>query len=302
MQVFDITILTDRRYVQPIEITPYIQNVLDEDNALFVALENEGLKVHRTNWDNPTFDWSSTKFIIFRTTWDYFDRFNEFSIWLEKVNQLTTVMNPKELIYWNIDKHYLKDLNQKGINIPPTIFIEKNDFRSLKDVISATEWKQFILKPAISGAARHTYKIHIDNINQYETLFTELIANEAMLVQEYQNQITTKGEVAFMIFDGKYSHAVLKKAKAGDFRVQDDFGGTVHQYLPSESEISFAESAFDACQPTPIYARIDVIWDNNDQLCIGEVELIEPELWFRMNENAAKNCAKAIIQYTKGLS
>lgn len=297
MHLFDITILTDKRYVDPLEITPYIQNVLDEDNALLKALEKEGLKVFRTNWDNSTFDWSKTKFIIFRTTWDYFDRFDEFSFWLEKVNQVTTLINPKELIYWNIDKHYLQDLEQQKINIPPTIFIEKEDVRSLTEIIAAKGWNQFILKPAISGAARHTYKIQSDEISQYESIFSELIANESMLVQEYQTQITSKGEVAFMVFGGKFSHAVLKKAMPGDFRVQDDFGGTVHPYSPNEVEIKFVEQVFNVCQPKPVYARIDVIWDNNNELCIGEIELIEPELWFRMDQNAAENCAKAIISY-----
>lgn len=297
MYAIDITILTDSRYVNPKEITPYIQNVLDEDNALLVALENEGLQVQRTNWDNTTFDWSSTKFIIFRTTWDYFDRYQEFSIWLEKVNKLTTLINPKELIYWNIDKHYLNDLSNKGINIPPTVFIEKNDSRSLKDTLSRTNWKQFILKPAISGAARHTYKIQLEDVSKYETQYSELISNESMLVQEYQAQITTKGEVAFMVFGGKFSHAILKKAKPGDFRVQDDFGGSIHPYTPNETEIKFVEKAVNTCKPKPVYARIDVIWDNNDNLCIGEIELIEPELWFRMDEKSAKNCARAIKKF-----
>jgi len=294
--MIDITVLTDKRYVNPKKLSPYIQNVLDEDNALVNALKNEGLTVHRTNWDNPDFNWSSTKYIIFRTTWDYFDRFEEFSNWLEKVNQVTTLINPKSLIYWNIDKHYLQDLEKLGVRIPPTVFIEQNDIRPLTEIVSTTSWKEFILKPAISGAARHTYKINREDISPYESQFSELIANESMLIQEYQKQITTKGEVAFMVFGGKFSHAILKTAKSGDFRVQDDFGGTVEIYNPNNDEIQFAETIVSKLQPVPVYARVDVIWNNEDQLCIGEVELIEPELWFRMNSTAAQKCAKAIVE------
>ena len=264
MPQFDITILTDKRYIEPLEVTPYIKNVLEEDGALLQAMKLQGLKVNRTNWDNPTYDWSCSRFIIFRTTWDYFDRFEEFSIWLEKVNKVTTLINPKELIYWNIDKHYLKDLQARGIKIPPTQFIEKGDTRSLTSIASETTWNQFILKPAISGAARHTYKINKTELADYESQFSELVVNESMLIQEYQTQITTKGEVAFMVFGGKFSHAVLKKAKQGDFRVQDDFGGTIHAYSPSSAEVEFVEKAFAACVPKPIYARVDVIWDNSD--------------------------------------
>lgn len=297
MNEFDITILTDKRYDSPSIINPYIQNVLHEDNLLFVALEKEGLKVCRTYWDNPNFDWSTTKYIIFRTTWDYFDRFDEFSTWLEKVNRLTTLINPKSLIYWNIDKHYLQDLEKLGVRIPPTLFIEKGDNSSLKETIEKTNWTEFILKPAISGAARHTYRINRNELSDYEAQFSALIANESMLIQEYQKQITTKGEIAFMIFGGKFSHAILKTAKPGDFRVQDDFGGTISSFEPNENEIRFAEDIVSKLSPIPIYARVDVIWDNNDDLCIGEIELIEPELWFRMAPLSADKCAKAIINF-----
>jgi glutathione synthase/RimK-type ligase-like ATP-grasp enzyme len=294
---YDITILTDHRYVNPELIDNYIQNVLDEDRILKEALEEKGLKIHRINWDHPSFDWSSTRYILFRTTWDYFERFDEFSAWLNEVSDKTQLINQKELIYWNIDKHYLKDLSDQGIRIPKTTFIEAGDSASLKDYIICCGWEEFILKPAVSGAARHTYRFKKADYEQHSTIFKELIEVESLLLQEYQNKITSKGEVAFMIFGGKYSHAVLKKAKPGDFRVQDDFGGSLHDYDPSDEEIEFAEKAISVCDPMPVYARVDVIWNNEDQLCVGEIELIEPELWFRRENRSAKRCASAILDY-----
>lgn len=296
-KLYDITVLTDQRYVNPSKIDEYTQNVLNEDNGLCNALKSEGLKVHRTNWDNPNFDWSSSEYIIFRTTWDYFDRFAEFSKWLEYVSTVTKLINPKSLIYWNIDKHYLNDLKNAGVRIPQTQFIEQGETRQLKDICSELEWAEFILKPVVSGAARHTYRFKLSDVNQHEEIFKSLIADEGMMIQEFQNQIMTKGEVAFMVFGGKYSHAVLKTAKAGDFRVQDDFGGTISNYTPNAEEIQFIEHAVSACNPVPVYARIDVIWNNQDELCIGEIELIEPELWFRMSPTAARDCALAVKNY-----
>lgn len=296
-KLYDITVLTDQRYVNPSKIDEYTQNVLNEDNGLCTALKSEGLKVHRTNWDNPNFDWSSTEYIIFRTTWDYFDRFAEFSKWLEYVSTVTKLINPKSLIYWNIDKHYLNDLKNAGVRIPQTQFIEQGETRQLKDICSELEWAEFILKPVVSGAARHTYRFKLSDVNQHEEIFKSLIADEGMMIQEFQNKIMTKGEVAFMVFGGKYSHAVLKTAKAGDFRVQDDFGGTISNYTPNAEEIKFIEHAVSACSPVPVYARIDVIWNNQDELCIGEIELIEPELWFRMSPTAARDCALAVKNY-----
>lgn len=297
MKAFDITILTDQRYLGESYTDSYSQNVLREDQLLKEALERLGYSVHRTNWDDKDFDWSSTEYIFFRTTWDYFDRYTEFSVWLEDVCTKTKLINPKELIYWSLDKHYLHDLDQSGIRIPNTIFVEPSDTRSLTEIIAPLNWEEFILKPAISGAARHTYRFRKVKAVEHEAVFSELIANESMLIQEFQRNILTKGEVAFMVFGGKFSHAVLKKAKKGDFRVQDDFGGTIEIYHPSKEEIAFVEKAFAACNPLPIYARIDVIWDNEDKLCIGEIELIEPELWFRMDDEAADRCAIATQGY-----
>lgn len=291
---YDLTILTDHRYVNPTEVDEYVQNVLDEDGMLAEACERQGMKVHRTNWDDPDMDWSTTQYVIFRTTWDYFERFPEFSKWLDEVQHQTKLINSKELIYWNLDKKYLKELESKGVRIPGTIYLETGSKESLESVVKKSGWTKCILKPAVSGAARHTYKFDAVDASDYEKVYAELIAEESMMLQEYQEQITTKGEVSYMLFGGKYSHAILKKAKPGDFRVQDDFGGTLHEYQPGKEEIHFAEYALSQCPELPVYARVDVFWNNQDELVLGELELIEPELWFRKSDTAADACAKAI--------
>lgn len=299
MNAFDITILTDHRYLLADYPDTYSQNVVLEDRLLKEALERKGLVVHRTNWDDPNFDWASTRYVFFRSTWDYFARYEAFAKWLESVATKTKLINPEKLIYWSLDKHYLLDLALAGIEIPPTSFIEIGDERALGLIASRVDWSEFILKPTISGCARHTYRFKKDEMDSIAPIFAELIQSESMMLQEFQTNILSKGEVAYMVFGGKFSHAVLKRAKAGDFRVQDDFGGTIEVYSPSEEEIAFVERAFAACDPTPIYARIDVLWDNNNELCIGEIELIEPELWFRMNPDAADKCAEATFAFIK---
>lgn len=292
---YDLVVLTDKRYLNPTSKTEYIENVLLEDKLLIDALEQKGLKVFRTNWDNENFDWTTTKTALFRATWDYFDRINEFLPWLESVKSKTKLINPYETIMWNIDKHYLQDLANKGVNIPSSKFIETGNVLGLKSVIDQLGYTDFILKPAISGGGRHTYKIAYDQINKFESIFNELTSNEAMIIQDYQKNITTKGEVAHVFFGKSYSHSVLKQAQKGDFRVQDDFGGTIHDYLPSQEEIDFSENVISMIEPTPAYSRVDIIWDNNNKLCLSEIELIEPELWFRKKENAANDFANTII-------
>lgn len=285
--MYDVTILTASKYLNPKTANWYVRQILDEDNLVKQALEKRGLKTLRTSWDRQDFDWTKTRYILFRTIWDYFDRFDEFVPWLDMVNSLTKLINPYDTIRWNFDKHYLRDLEDKGVNIPPTLFIEPGEKHTLQTIVNQSGWKESVLKPAVSGAGRHTYRLRPGNIAKHESLFSQLIKSETMLLQEFQEKVISKGEVALMLFGGQYSHAVLKKAKAGDFRVQDDFGGSVHDYQPSDEEIKFAEKVVSLCDPIPVYARVDIIRDNNNDLCISELELIEPELWFRSRPSAA---------------
>lgn len=289
----DCIVLTDSRYLED-SSEPYKHNVFYEDALVVKALQHQGLRVARKAWDDPDINWSDTKCILFRTTWDYFDRFNEFLTWLDAVSNQTTLFNSKALIYWNLDKHYLKDLARVGVRIPQTYFIEQGTSKSLQLLHDELGWTETVLKPCVSGAGRHTYRLNPENLEQHEALFSDLIAKEAMMLQTFQHNIVSQGEASLMLFNGKFTHAVLKKAKPGDFRVQDDFGGTVHHYTPTKEAIAFAEQAVQACPELPIYARVDIFLDNSHRLALSELELIEPELWFRRHPEAAEVLAKAV--------
>ena len=297
---FDVVVLTDRRYVNPEKRTPYVKNVLLEDQLVLEALQGEGLKVVRKSWDDVGFDWSSTKLAVFRTTWDYFDRYEEFSKWFLAASQQTQFVNSKKLIDWNIDKHYLKDLSKAGVIIPKTVFVEKGTKTTLEKAFSEAidhfgfRKDIFVLKPCVSGAARHTYKIKKEDIANYEVVFQQLLPEEAMMLQEFQNNIVSEGEISMMLFNGEFTHAVLKIAKPGDFRVQDDFGGSVHEYQPSADQIAFAQKVVNAAPELPVYARVDLFKDNDGNWALAELEIFEPELWFRRNPSAAQKLAKAI--------
>ncbi|MDW3208831.1 MAG: hypothetical protein R8N23_03130 [Reichenbachiella sp.] len=298
MAQYDIVLLTDSRFTVDNPPDQYADNVVLEDRLLFDAFDRKGLKTFKTNWDNPDFDWTSTKCVMIRTTWDIYDdgKFEQFQAWLERVKDQTRLINDYDTIQWNVDKHYLKDLEARGIKIPPTIFIPQGDNRSLEEIVESSGWTNPILKPAISGGGRHTYKLSDEKLKEVSGTFSELIQNESMLLQEFQHNVVDKGELTLMVFDGKYSHAVLKKAKAGDFRVQDDFGGTVHAYEPSPEEIAFAERVVSVCDPIPLQARVDFIWDNEGDLCVSELELIEPELWFRNKKGSAEACVEGVVK------
>ena len=297
MKNTDIVILTGQRYVALEKPNAYEQNILLEDQLVCDALEKLGLKVCRKAWSDADFDWSSANYLLFRSTWDYFDHFPEFSKWLDATSKITKFINPEKIIRWNLDKHYLIDLEAKGVHCTPTIFIEKGDKRGLSEIHDQSGWETTVLKPCVSGTARHTYKLTIDTLDKHESIFTDLIKNESMMLQQFQENIVSEGEISMILLGGVFSHAVLKKAKAGDFRVQDDFGGSVQIYKASTEEIIFAEKVVNACEEMPAYARVDIFKDNNGELAISELELIEPELWFRFNPKASHSLATFIKKH-----
>jgi glutathione synthase/RimK-type ligase-like ATP-grasp enzyme len=293
---WDITLLTDKRWVNVKDPDWYAQQILDEDGLVQAALEKLGLKVHRTYWDDPEMDWTSTRFAMFRTTWDYFDHFGRFSQWLEETSELTRFLNPYSQVRWNMDKHYLVDLAARNIPIPPTLFIEAGDPHSLQKHLTDSGWERAVLKPAVSGAGRHTYLLDTLNVDSLNGIYKELIGKESMLLQEFQEAIVTQGEAALMVIGGTFTHAILKRARSGDFRVQDDFGGTVESYKPSDDLIALAERIVTACDPLPSYARVDIMWGSDGEPMLSELELIEPEMWFRFFLSAADQLANYLVK------
>lgn len=293
---FDVILVCQEENIRPKELDEYHRNIQQEQQILLTALEDEGLKADRAGWDSD-FDWSSTKVALIRETWDYYLRIDEFTEWLHQVKDQTQLVNPFQTLSWNLDKFYLQDLHEKGINIPETLFLDKGDDHTLRDLQATTGWNEMIIKPAIAGAARDTFRISMESIDEHEEIFQKLVKKEKMLFQCFQPDIIENGERTLVLIDGEYTHSVLKRAKAGDFRVQDDHGGTVHQYTPTKEEIAFAQHALSKVSPVPFYGRVDIVTDVDGQLALQELELIEPELWFRECPDASVKLAKKIADY-----
>lgn len=296
---YDIAILTDHRWLNPSSTDWYTKQVIQEDHLLQKELEELGLKVVRLDWADPNFDWTTTRFAMIRTVWDYSERWEEFDAWFTATSALTRFINPAELIRWNLDKHYLADLQSAGVNIPPTIFMEKGNTNTLQTIWETTDWTEAVLKPTVSAGGRHTYRILKQDIADHELILTELLTKEAMMLQEFQRNVVEKGEVSLMFAGNRITHAVIKKVKSGDFRVQDDFGGTVKIYSPTFEEIEFAQRVISVCKTPPICGRVDMIWDNNGNPAVGELEIIEPEMWFRLAPKAAKAVADVVLAMVK---
>ena len=295
--MYDVVILTESRYENPKIIDWYIQQVLTEDQLLKSSLEKLGLKVIRKNWLSKDFNWKQARCLIFRSTWDYFNRFDEFFKWVEETQTVTKFINSSEIINWNIDKYYLFELHKLGINIAPTNFIRKNNCKLLSSIMEKEKWSEAVLKPTISGAARHTYRVNLGNIDRMQKILNNLNLKEDMIVQEFLTDIMNRGEISLIMIGGEFTHAIRKIGKENDFRVQDDHGGRTEKHQATSEEISFAKKVITACPYDPLYARVDIIYDNNGNPSLSELELIEPELWFRNNPKSAEKLSEKILEF-----
>lgn len=300
MKVIDIVLLTADKYLDGRQQGALVQNVRIEDGLVAEALENEYLRIAIKSWSDPNFDWSSTKYVLVRTPWDYFHRSNEFMEWFEATSQKTEFINQEGLIQWNFDKNYLSNLEQKGVRIPKTYFVSQGAELTLSSAIKKAEHlfgkpcETWVLKPCVAAGAFHTYKFDASEVDLFEDTFQKMIANADFMLQEFQENIVRKGEISLVLFGSTFSHAVLKQAKSGDFRVQDDYGGTVTLYEASQKEIDFALKVVNACDELPCYSRVDILEDNEGELALAELEIFEPELWFRLQPESASLLAKTI--------
>lgn len=292
----DVVLLTQAEYLNANLDEPYICQLQLEEALLLKPLRERGLRVKRLAWDDASQDWSRCGALVFRSTWDYFFRFREFSPWLAKVGQQTRLFNSANLLRWNIDKHYLSDLHAAGIPVVDTVFVEQGSVTPLATVLRKQEWTEVVFKPAISGSARLTYRVAQAAVPAMQGVFADCVAKESMMVQPFMASVLAQGELSLIVIDGQCTHAVRKLPKAGDFRVQDDHGGSVLAHVASAEETAFAELAVAACPEQPLYARVDVVRDSAGHLRLMELELIEPELFLRFHAPAAQRLAAAIAR------
>jgi hypothetical protein len=97
-----------------------------------------------------------------------------------------------------------------------------------------------------------------------------------------------------VFFHKRYSHAVLKKARPGDLRVQDDFGGTVEAVSPGKELVEQAQQIVDCVSDPLLFARVDGI-EVDGRFVLMELELIEPYLFLENDPHAIERFARAIL-------
>lgn len=255
-----------------------------DDRFFHTALDEAGVEWSILPWDSEV-EWSSFDLVLVRTTWDYVARREVFTSTLRHIASQSRLLNPFEIIEWNLEKTYLLDLEQLGIPIAPTVWI--TDGISLQDVLAQKKWDKAFLKPVVGASAVNTRRFTREAAEDAQRWLEDLLKQgERMMLQPYLNSVETEGEYSTIFFGQRLSHCVQKIPVSGDYRVQDDYGASDQRVDPeafpellrlANQTMAVIHSRFDGL----LVARLDFLRLSTGAFVINEVELIEPSLFFR---------------------
>ncbi|HET9280729.1 MAG TPA: hypothetical protein VFR24_02095 [Candidatus Angelobacter sp.] len=268
----------------------------ESEQLLLPLLAASGINARMVDWRDSSVAFSSFDLVVLRSCWDYHLHANEFTEWLLRTARVATILNKVDTVLWNSNKFYLRELEERGIQIAPTCFVASGEWIDRHHLQKIQNWTRVVAKPAVSASAHKTWVFDHRNFPSPEEL-GELMDGKDFLLQQFIPEIQTQGEISFVYIDGHYSHAVLKRPASGDFRVQQEHGGSAKLFSPSASLLQKANAIAQAVPQVwdSLYCRLDAV-EKNGKLILMELELIEPELFLGLAQGAAERFATAIIR------
>lgn len=269
------------------------ENNFNEVEDLLPLLQSRGLDITAEIWDNPETDWKKYDVALLKTPWDYHEKYEQFIVWLDTIEALgIKLLNNYDIVRWNMDKHYLAEVGHAGFNVIPTIFLQKGWKEALEHLFTALQTTELIIKPCVSAGSKNTIVIHKANMaGQKETVWKMLLEGDYM-AQPLMHEVK-EGEWSFVFFNGKHSHTIIKKPLAGDFRVQQIYGGTITPVKPEKTDIDCTAAYLQQFAKNAFYARVDGLMVNG-KFVLMELELIEPFLYLSYSEKAVENYYAAL--------
>ncbi|MGE3974127.1 MAG: RimK family alpha-L-glutamate ligase [Bdellovibrionales bacterium] len=276
-----------------------------DDQLLAQVFKSQGIFVQFKIWDqlSPK-QIPSSAIVIVRSMWDYHKKISHLKKWLQEAKSTNlSLFNSIDCILWNLSKIYLQELEQKKIPIVPTLFLKKTDLPRFQNEVESQAWDEIVIKPEISASAFKTFRLKTKDISAHWEEICSIWKECDVLVQPFCEEIVREGEFSLLFFnDGKehhYSHAVVKKPKSQDFRVQEDHGGTTEFYHAPPALVQYGKSVLKFVPHDWLYARIDVV-NYRGHYVLGELELFEPQLFFRFHSEAAPLFVKCVLKRLEG--
>ena len=272
---------------------------LDHDSVRLIApLETRGLVVSTVVWDDPAVDWDSFDLCVVRSCWDYPVRHVEYLAWLDRVPRLA---NPPSVIAWNMHKRYLSDLAAEGVPTVATTWVHPTE------TWAPPPDGTWVIKPAVSLAALDTGKYRMDDTTQRKQAVSHVgrLQNAArtVMIQRHMPAVDREGETCLVFIDGRFSHAIRKRAvlmgpdTGVDRRFEPPGALQVEPCKPDLCQVLTARHALAAVPGAPfrlLYARVDLVDDTRGRPVVLELELIEPQLYLASASDGAERLANAI--------
>ncbi|EIL93489.1 ATP-grasp domain-containing protein [Rhodanobacter spathiphylli] len=273
-----------------------LPSIQPDDAELARRLEQRGVTPVSCVWNDPAIDWASFDAVLIRTIWDYYKHHADFIAWLDRLDRLgVATFNDSRVLRWNSDKRYLLELAAQAVATIPTRLAAAGE---LPHVLASMPGQQVVIKPSISGGAWHTLRGRVGDA-AFADEVARLPCGIDFLVQPFVPEIVSAGEWSLLYFGGEFSHAVIKRPAAGDYRVQSEFGGSVEAVQPDAAILAAAAAALAAVDTRNhgelAYARVDGVVSAG-RLLIMELELIEPFLFLAGQAHAAERLAQHLAQ------
>jgi glutathione synthase/RimK-type ligase-like ATP-grasp enzyme len=266
-----------------------------DDHLVVEELRRRGGEVEPVVWNDPGAGWSRYDRVVIRSCWDYHRRVDEFLGWLNRMErEKIPLWNPARVVRGNVDKAYLGELAAAGLPVVPTLHLRRGEASDLAALLEAQGWSEAVIKPAVSASAFRTRRIGRGEAAAAQAELEELLAASGALIQPFVAEIQSAGEWSLIFLRGDFSHAVLKRPRAGDFRVQQELGGSADLAVPSHATIEAAQAIVERIPRPWLYARVDGV-EIGGAFTLMELELIEPSLFLGGDPEAAARFAAAIL-------
>jgi len=269
----------------------------ESDRWLVTPLRAQGFEPIALPWDSKDVAWETFAAVVIRSAWDYHTRLQEYLVWLNSLEQLhVQVWNPLAIVRWNLEKSYLLDLENQGIALLPTAWLQQGSECYLLDLLEEKQWQEAVVKPTVGASASQVLKVHQREAEQMQSHLFQMLQTSAVMVQPFMQKVQTEGEYSFIFIGEQYSHAMLKRPQTHEFRVQPKYGGTAIPINPSHTLIQQARHIHEVLLHPLLYARIDAI-QVEGKLVVMEVEVHEPGLFFPGHPQAAELFARTLRDY-----
>jgi glutathione synthase/RimK-type ligase-like ATP-grasp enzyme len=274
-------------------LLPYLPGV---DAGLAEALGALGFETATPSWDDPDVDWARFDLIVLRTPWDAVYTPDAFVDWTRRSSAVRPVWNGPDVVAWNIHKRYLLEVEAAGVPVVPTVLCEARSTVSLQSHMRRLGSRQVVVKPAIDAGGEHLMTVTEANTPAGEQHLRELLAAGDVLIQPFLSSVLTAGELSVVGLNGDIRYAVRKRPAAGEVRIHPEYGGLVEE-VPLTTELrNLASRALAVVKHDWLYARVDLLLADQGSWVVGEVELIEPDLYLRFVAGSALQVAAAIVE------